>query len=292
MTSSNRLRLITTAVVVAFLLPVPHVLAQSPDLQAEFVALSASEDVSGEDWFALAVRAREAGDYRTAERALDMAATGLSPQRTSLEQARLEAARGDSGDAVGTLRRMFENGFTAVRFISGDEAFSGLVGHAGFDTLIAEMTAAAFPCLGDPVFQEFDFWIGEWDVHTPTGQYAGTNTIAREESGCVVTEHWTGAGGGTGSSINYVDKSTGEWVQVWNSENGTQISIRGGLTDEGMSLNGRIHYVGNGTNAPFRGLWTPLEDGRVRQYFEQSSDGGETWAPWFEGFYTRKQSNH
>jgi hypothetical protein len=39
---------------------------------------------------------------------------------------------------------------------------------------------------------------------------------------------------------------------------------------------------------PFRGLWTPLPDGRVRQFFEQSNDGGETWVPWFEGFYTRK----
>ena len=29
------------------------------------------------------------------------------------------------------------------------------------------------------------------------------------------------------------------------------------------------------------------EYGRVRQYFEQSNDGGETWVPWFEGFYTR-----
>ncbi len=290
MRSSSRLGLVASAVVLAALLPVAVLWAQSSGLQAEFVALSATEDVSGDDWLALAVRAREAGDYQTAERALDMASTSLPPQRTSLEQARLAAARGDTETAISVLRRMFENGFTAVRLISGDKVLSGLDGQAEFDALVTEMTKAAFPCLGDPAFREFDFWIGEWDVYTSTGQYAGTNTIAREESGCVLTEHWTGAGGGTGSSINYVDKSTGEWVQVWNSENGAQISIRGEMTDDGMSLSGRIHYVGNGTTAPFRGLWTPLEDGRVRQFFEQSSDGGETWAPWFEGFYTRKQS--
>ncbi|MCJ7591455.1 MAG: hypothetical protein MUO51_08890 [Woeseiaceae bacterium] len=34
--------------------------------------------------------------------------------------------------------------------------------------------------------------------------------------------------------------------------------------------------------------WTPLPDGRVRQFFEQSDDGGVTWVSWFEGFYTRK----
>jgi len=61
-----------------------------------------------------------------------------------------------------------------------------------------------------------------------------------------------------------------------------------GMTDDGMAMEGYIHYVGNGTTAPFRALWTPLPDGRVRQYFEQSNDDGGTWVPWFEGFYTRK----
>ena len=89
-------------------------------------------------------------------------------------------------------------------------------------------------------------------------------------------------------SVNFVDGIDGKWVQVWNSANGAQINIRGGMTAEGMAMTGTIHYVSNGTTAPFRALWTPLPDGRVRQYFEQSNDGGKTWTPWFEGFYTRK----
>jgi hypothetical protein len=76
-------------------------------------------------------------------------------------------------------------------------------------------------------------------------------------------------------------------VQIWNAAGGTQINYRGGLTDEGMLLVGKIHSVTNGTTLPFRGLWTLLDDGRVRQFFEQSTDGGETWTTWFEGFYTR-----
>ncbi|MDH5345494.1 MAG: hypothetical protein OEW59_06995 [Gammaproteobacteria bacterium] len=148
--------------------------------------------------------------------------------------------------------------------------------------------APAAPCSADAGFGQFDFWLGEWDVHLADGSVAGGNVITREEAGCVLIERWTGASGGTGMSVNYVDKITNEWVQVWNSAPGVQINIRGGLTDAGMALEGTIHYVGNGTTAPFRGLWTPMNDGRVRQYFEQSNDGGETWTPWFEGFYTRK----
>jgi hypothetical protein len=146
----------------------------------------------------------------------------------------------------------------------------------------------SFPCESDPRFSEFDFWVGEWDVHVASGDLAGRNSIVSEQHGCVLVENWTSSTGGTGSSINYVDKISGKWVQIWNDASGSQISIRGGLTEEGMLLTGTIHYVATDTTAAFRGLWTELPDGRVRQFFEQSSDGGDTWAPWFEGFYTRR----
>ena len=148
--------------------------------------------------------------------------------------------------------------------------------------------ARVFPCEQDGRFAEFDFWVGAWDVHVASGEYAGSNVIERAQRGCVLIEHWTSAGGGGGMSINYLDKISGEWVQVWNDANGSQIHIRGGLTDDGMLLEGTIHYVARGNTAAFRGLWTPLPDGRVRQFFEQSNDDGETWSPWFEGFYSRK----
>jgi len=151
--------------------------------------------------------------------------------------------------------------------------------------------APKFPCEEDARFAEFDFWVGAWDVHVASGTFAGNNVIERAEHGCVLIENWKSAGGGTGMSINYVDKITDEWVQVWNDASGSQINIRGGLTDEGMLLVGTIHYVANGTTLPFRGLWTPLPDGRVRQFFEQSTDEGENWTPWFEGLYTRKLSD-
>ncbi len=155
----------------------------------------------------------------------------------------------------------------------------------------AQGPAAANPCLDDERFSEFDFWIGEWDVHLANGTYAGSNVITSPHHGCVLVENWTSASGGGGMSINYLDHESGEWVQIWNASDGSQIHIRGGLTEEGMLLVGTIHYIGNDTTAKFRGLWTPLPDGRVRQFFEQYNAESESWAPWFEGFYTRKSAH-
>lgn len=240
-------------------------------------------------WFQLAVSARQAERYDAAFAALARAeALEFSPVRVSFERARLNVRSDDADAAVAELQTLASSGFTGVNFITGDPVLATLAGHSGYDAVIAAMTVQAFPCEHDELFSAFDFWIGEWDVHVAGGAVAGSNVIERAQRGCVLIENWSSASGSTGMSINYVDKTSGEWVQIWNAAGGSQINIRGGMTNDGMLLTGTIHYVANGTTAPFRGLWTPLADGRVRQFFEQSSDEGETWTPWFEGFYTRK----
>ena len=165
-----------------------------------------------------------------------------------------------------------------LSFFSGQAAF-------------AQTAATPSPCQEDARFSQFDFWIGNWDVRLASGQLAGTNEVRSLHGGCVIVENWTSATGGTGMSINYLDHATGEWVQIWNGGHGSQINIRGGMTDEGMLLVGTIHEVASDTTAPFRGLWSPLDDGRVRQFFEQYDPDSESWQTWFEGFYSRKPAD-
>lgn len=215
-------------------------------------------------------------------------APSVSPAAAALEQAREHVRSGDEDAAIAVLNGLAQGGFTAVNAIVGDAELNTLAGVPDYDALVASMSAQAFPCEHNEKFREFDFWIGEWDVHVAGGALAGHNLITSEQRGCYLQEKWTSSTGGTGSSINYLDAASDEWVQIWNDSGGNQIHIRGGLTDEGMLLEGTIHYVANDTTVPFRGLWTPLDDGRVRQFFEQSNDDGETWVAWFEGFYSRK----
>ena len=142
------------------------------------------------------------------------------------------------------------------------------------------------PCEGGGNYDDFDFWVGRWDVFTPDGKKAGTNRIEETEAGCILLESWTGAGGGSGTSINYYDPSSGKWNQLWVSPNGVVIRIAGGLRDGSMVLDGEL--IGpKGASQPFRGIWTPNEDGSVRQFFEISADDGATWSTWFDGKYVR-----
>ena len=264
------------------------VTAASRDLAAEFSSFEQAANENAQDWFQLAQDARELDELELAGKSLDKASEyGLSPVRIGIEKARILVAGNDQEGATTELQDVFAAGFTSVGVLTSDPLINSMAGRKDYDELVSQMSVQAFPCAHQEGFRDFDFWIGEWDVHLANGTQAGSNIIKSIERGCALTEHWTGASGGTGMSINYLDKSSGKWVQVWNAANGAQINIRGGLTDDGMLLEGYIHYVSNGTTAPFRGLWTLLPDGRVRQNFEQSNDNGKTWVPWFEAFYTR-----
>jgi hypothetical protein len=158
-------------------------------------------------------------------------------------------------------------------------------------TAAAAAQPAPPPGCVEEVHDDFDFWVGEWNVYAPDGgPYQGHNSIVKTHGGCLVTEHWQGAGGSSGDSMNFYDPLEGAWRQVWVSR-GTFIDYTGGLDETGaMVLEGEIFYPGRDTRAPFRGTWTLQEDGSVRQHFQQQGEDG-VWADWFVGIYVREDED-
>jgi hypothetical protein len=156
--------------------------------------------------------------------------------------------------------------------------------------LVAVPAAAQTPppaaCVSPP-YRSFDFWIGEWDVFLPDGNRAGSNRIESTEGGCLLVERWSGATGSTGMSVNYFDPGKARWVQLWVSSDGTVIAIDGNVVDGSMVLVGTLTGP-RGAVQPFRGRWTPNQDGSVRQHFEISADGGTSWTTWFDSRYVRR----
>jgi len=147
--------------------------------------------------------------------------------------------------------------------------------------------------MNEEKFSQFDFWLGEWNVYTDinkNSEIVGTNTIEKLYDGNLIMENWLSATGNPGSSMNYFDGTKNKWVQHWVSTGGIVINLEGGLKKESMVLSGKIFYQKiDGANLRLlRGTWTPLENGVVRQFFEESNDNGANWYPWFEGFYFSK----
>jgi len=141
-----------------------------------------------------------------------------------------------------------------------------------------------------PESRQFDFWIGEWDVTEPDGKPAGTNTIEAIADGAGLLENWTGdpaAGGGTGKSLNTYNAAKKQWQQFWVGSGGGVLELAGAWANGNMVLTGE-HDV-RGRRLTERITWTPNADGTVRQYWQQSTDGGKTWQTAFDGLYRRKR---
>lgn len=152
---------------------------------------------------------------------------------------------------------------------------------------LSQPVAAQSPCQQDANYKAFDFWVGDWQVHDKDGNFQGTNKITRELDGCLIKEFWTARDGSQGFSMNYYNPVTGLWAQRWVSK-GSVIEYTGKpeKTDQ-LILKGTIYYQQAKTSAPFRGTWTLLPDGRVRQFFEQYDPKADHWTVWFDGYYSR-----
>ena len=89
--------------------------------------------------------------------------------------------------------------------------------------------------------------------------------------------------GAPGKSLNFYEPGNQQWHQVWVGGGG------GVLRLDGKFENGRMTLVGHRRNPQNLDKieWTPLPDGRVRQYWTTSQDGGVTWQETFKGFYSR-----
>lgn len=135
--------------------------------------------------------------------------------------------------------------------------------------------------------QQFDFWIGQWTVKNKSGQVVGTNQISKAEDGCILQEKWTGAQGGTGSSMNYFDRTDSTWNQLWVDNKGNVLQLKGKFLNGKMILKSELIDGKNGRY--FNQIsWNLNQDGTVTQHWELYNDKGVKIRTAFLGTYFRK----
>jgi hypothetical protein len=155
----------------------------------------------------------------------------------------------------------------------------GLYGLSG-----APPSVSGRPC-SRPEYRQFDFWLGTWEIENPDGTPAGTNIIQSALDGCAVLESYAFQGY-IGRSLNSYDAATDQWHQHWSDHTSAVIDIYGGSPQPGT-------MIMQGSRATFtdRIAWTALGPDGLRQLWEISTDGGQTFPTvQFDGFYHRRES--
>lgn len=152
----------------------------------------------------------------------------------------------------------------------------------------ATLSAQPAPPAPPPEARQFDFWVGDWTVtNQANGKPAGHNLIELKHGGRVLVENYTTPSPYTGMSLNAYDGAAKRWHQCWMDSSGGVLDLYGGLVEGKMVMTGETARAG-GVRQLERITWTPNSDGTVRQHWEQSADGGQTWTTAFDGLYRRK----
>jgi hypothetical protein len=101
-------------------------------------------------------------------------------------------------------------------------------------------------------------------------------------------ENWSGANGPyAGKSFNTLNPADGQWTQHWVDSTGASILMTGAF-DGGRLVYHREFTRRDGVAVKSRMTFSSLGDGRVRQFVEQSTDGGQTWTPQIDLLYKRR----
>ncbi|HEX7845550.1 MAG TPA: hypothetical protein VF476_07070, partial [Chitinophagaceae bacterium] len=80
--------------------------------------------------------------------------------------------------------------------------------------------SAQKPCNADPLYRQFDFWVGEWDVFNKDGIKTGESKISLILDSCIVFEEFVSADitrgvRYAGKSFNAYNPATKQWQQTW-----------------------------------------------------------------------------
>jgi hypothetical protein len=142
---------------------------------------------------------------------------------------------------------------------------------------------------------EFDFWLGEWDLTWP-GQHQdeklhGSNTVRRVLNGCVIHEQFDG-GTATplrGISLTTYNSKLKEWQQTWVDNEATYLDFAGGLRKGEMVLE-RETKSSDGSSLRQRMVYKNITGDSFDWSWEQSKDGGNTWLVIWPIHYSRKKA--
>ena len=259
------------------------------EAERAYRSVLASDSTVAMAWYRLGRVHHAQGEDELALEALAAAERhGFGPLPIAFARARSLTALGRHDEAVAQLQGVADAGFGGAGAVTQDPALAPLMDHPELDAVLAQIEENSEPCLHDETAREFDFWIGTWDVYNPQGRQVGVNEIDRMLKGCLLLENWTGAGGSSGKSMNYYDPQRETWRQVWVSDRGNVLDYRQGeFRDGAMRFRGiTIDEAGDTTHQKL--VFHAVAPDTVRQVFEASTDGGETWNVTWEGIYVKR----
>ncbi len=142
------------------------------------------------------------------------------------------------------------------------------------------------PCCSEE-YNQFDYWIGNWEVYDTSGTKVGTNNIEKLMDGCIVKENWTSTGKHRGTSYNFYNRTDKSWNQIWVDNQGTVLDLKGELVNKVMTLKSAQTKDQEGNVIYHQITWKLQKDGSVIQIWDVIDAQGNVKSNLFTGIYRK-----
>lgn len=246
------------------------------------------EPANGQAWLRLGLTCFALQTYEQALDAMNHAEmAGFAVPFVQFQKARILAKLNRSDDSMAMLEKAAGNGFAQLGTLESDPLFEPMRDTDRYRKVYLQMEQSVHPCKFGDEYRNFDFWLGEWNVEAQ-GRQAGTSKVELILDECVIFENWTGASGYNGKSFNLYNSALEKWQQLWVDNSGTVLIFTGEFKDGNLEYYGETPQ-GNGTTVLQKLFFYPMPDGRVRQLWQQSTDGGKNWSVAFDGMYSKRK---
>jgi len=163
--------------------------------------------------------------------------------------------------------------------MSGLRPVLGLVVAASL-ALMSAPTEAQGNCRNQPSRDQFDFWIGEWNLYNEFGTFLGRQTVVESQSGCLIESSWVSTNGSTHSAMNVYDPLLNGWRQIQVGADSTA-DLRGAFSGTTMTLEGNAFVNDTQTSILRRRFWTSNADGTITQTVQERPDTNTLWTTVF-----------
>ncbi|MEP6673511.1 MAG: hypothetical protein ABJA78_00085 [Ferruginibacter sp.] len=159
----------------------------------------------------------------------------------------------------------------------------------------SSLKAQKTSCVTNPVYRQFDFWIGQWEAFGINKKKAGDSKISLILDSCIIMEEWTSTSKFNGviyagKSFNTYNAVSNQWQQTWvDNAGGTLEYLEGKRDGNKMVFMTKPFAFSKDTIAVRKLSFFNLDPNKVRQLGEISKDKGATWAVEFDLEYRRKK---
>ena len=142
------------------------------------------------------------------------------------------------------------------------------------------------PCITE-AHQQFDFWLGNWNVYDIKNKLIGTNTVVKMPNACALQENWSATQGASkGTSYNYYNAVDKSWNQVWIDNAGSSLVLKGRYKNNKMVLKSKLIHGNKGTYYN-QITWFKNSNGSVTQLWELLDINNTPFNEIFRGTYKK-----